>query len=432
MLRYFLHLATASCLLAYTAFHREPLVHRLEPLFPFSMVVAGVLLAFALKKEGRRRMVLSTLCAGAIAAGLGVELRFDAVRRSVLEADPQALERLGRHVVVGIEDWNVAEDLVRRGAVAGVFLTIRNVRGLDVEQVRARVERLRELHSAPGRPEFLVMADQEGGPVSRMSPPLPYQAALGAVLSSAQSVDEQRQLARLYGETQAEGLAAIGVNVNLGPVVDVAEPDVRGLLDPFGQISTRAIGADPEQVSRAAAAYAEGLERHGVRATFKHFPGLGRARADTHLFETAIETPAEELRRHDWLPYAKALPGSHSLVMVGHVLVPAVDPDTVSSLSAKLVTGVLREQLGHQGLVITDDLCMRPVTTSPGGLQAAGVRALNAGVDLLLVSYDSAQYFEVMAGLLEAEREGRLDRALQEASLARLGRPALVGALAAR
>ncbi len=432
MLRYLLQLALASALVGYTAFHREPLVHRLESLFPLSMIAAGVLLAFALNQVGRRRVVLATLCSGALAAGLGVELRFDVVRRSVLEADPQALERLGRHVVVGVEDWNVAEDLVRRGAVAGVFLTIRNVRGLGVEQVRERVERLRELHAAPGRPELLVMADQEGGPVSRMSPPLPYQAALGTVLASVQSADDQRRLARLYGETQAEGLAAIGVNVNLGPVVDVAEAEVRTLLDPFGQISTRAIGAEPEQVARAAAAYAQGLESHGVRATFKHFPGLGRARADTHLFETSIDAAAEELRRHDWVPYAEALPGSNSLVMVGHVLVPAVDPETVSSLSSRLVTGVLRGQLGHRGLVITDDLCMRPVTTSPGGLQVAGVRALNAGVDLLLVSHDTAQYFEVMAGLLEAEREGRLDEGLRQASVARLATPWLAGALAGR
>ena len=82
--------------------------------------------------------------------------------------------------------------------------------------------------------------------------------------------------------------------------------------------------------------------------------------------------------------------------------------------------------------IITDDLCMRPVTTSPGGLQVAGVRALNAGVDLLLVSYDTAQYFEVMAGLLEAEREGWLDEQLRQASVARLTTPWLASALAGR
>jgi len=93
-----------------------------------------------------------------------------------------------------------------------------------------------------------------------------------------------------------------------------------------------------------------------------------------------------------------------------------------------MVQGVLRDRLGHQGLVITDDLCMRPITGSPGGLREAGTRALNAGVDLLLVSYDSDQYFEVMAGLLEADRDGRLDQAQERASAARLARPVVLAA----
>ena len=224
----------------------------------------------------------------------------------------------------------------------------------------------------------------------------------------------------------------MGVTINLGPVVDVPAGDAP-LLDPYSRIASRAISDDPRAVSRVARAYVEGLASRGVRATFKHFPGLGRASADTHFFRTEIDAPVSALQERDWLPYQTALPGTRSLVMVGHVVVPAIDPERVASISPAAIS-MLRRNLGD-GLAITDDLCMAPIAHGPGGIGGGAVASLNAGVDLLLVSYDEEQYFPVMEALLVARAHGQLDPGALTASDARLSRnraPELVTAAARR
>lgn len=256
---------------------------------------------------------------------------------------------------------------------------------------------------------------------SRLSPPLPYLPSIAEAVAAAQDPLVRESLAGDYGTTQGQGLAALGINVNLGPVVDVPDGGVSPFVDPYSRIATRAVSTDPLEAARLAAAYARGLEGQGVRATFKHLPGLGRARADTHFFRAEIDAPLAALETHDWVPYREALGKTQSLVMVGHVVVTAVDPERVATLSPKVVEGVLRGRLGHTGLVITDDLCMRPITGGPGGLRGAGALALSAGVDLLLVSYDADQYWQVMRGLLEADAQGRMARTKLSASEARLG-----------
>ncbi|MBI5543220.1 MAG: glycoside hydrolase family 3 protein, partial [Deltaproteobacteria bacterium] len=123
------------------------------------------------------------------------------------------------------------------------------------------------------------------------------------------------------------------------------------------------------------------------------------------------------------VPFREAIAATSSVVMVAHVVVPAVDGEEIASLSPRVIDEVLRGRLGHRGLVITDDLCMAPVSHGPGGIRRGAVAALNAGADLLLVSYDTDQYFEVMDALLEAEREGRLDTKALETSRTRLWAP---------
>lgn len=163
-----------------------------------------------------------------------------------------------------------------------------------------------------------------------------------------------------------------------------------------------------------------GLEESGVSATLKHFPGIGRLWTDTHHFSANLDTPVRELEATDWLPFRDVLSHSRSALMVGHVTLTAVDPDRAASHSKRVVDGIIRDKWGYQGVVMTDDLVMGAIYQND--VCKAVVEAINAGVDLLLVAYDGAQFYRVFACALEGSRQGKLDAAMLRASEARLER----------
>jgi beta-N-acetylhexosaminidase len=152
----------------------------------------------------------------------------------------------------------------------------------------------------------------------------------------------------------------------------------------------------------------------------KHFPGLGRVRGDTHHFSADLDTSVDELETSDWQPFKRALAGSRAMLMVGHVRLAAVDPDRAASHSKKAIDGIIRGRWNHQGVIITDDLVMGAIYQHD--VCTAVMEALNAGVDLLLVAYDGAQFYRIFACAAAAEGEGRLDLAMLAASKARLDR----------
>lgn len=376
------------------------------------LIGAGVLGAMARRPRGLFQMGALGLIS---IYSLREELIFRAAVARVESAPVEQVARLGRNIVVGFTDPEEAEALARRGAIGGVFVTRRNVRGKSVEEVRAMIARLKA--SAAHEP-FFVAADQEGGEVSRLSGPLPYRPALGEIVGTSTAT------IRAHAEAQAEDLASIGVNVNLSPVVDLRRDRGFDPLDFHSRISDRAIASDPETVAEIGAIYARAMERRGVFGTLKHFPGLGRAAGDTHHFDVAIDAPIAELAATDLLPFQRVLGETNAFLMLAHVALPALDADNIVSTSRPVIDGLLREQWGHQGVLITDDVCMDPFYAGPGGLGGSSVRALNAGVDLLLIGYDERQYHRVMAALLDADDAGRLDEAEREKSIVRLNRTA--------
>jgi beta-N-acetylhexosaminidase len=185
-------------------------------------------------------------------------------------------------------------------------------------------------------------------------------------------------------------------------------------------IGQRAIASDPATVSAIALPYIRGLEASGVGAVVKHFPGLGRVSADTHHFNADLDTPIEELEASDWRPFKDVLSGSKAQLMVGHVTLTAIDPDRPASHSRRVVDGIIRKQWHYQGIVITDDLVMGAIYQHD--VCTAVVEALNAGVDLLLVAYDGAQFYRLFACATKASGEGRIDSAALRESDARLRR----------
>ena len=194
----------------------------------------------------------------------------------------------------------------------------------------------------------------------------------------------------------------------------------RNRLDFLTLIGQRAIASDPAVVSEIASAYVRGLEGSAVGATVKHFPGLGRVRTDTHHFSANFDTPVDELEASDWRPFREVLAHSNAALMIGHVTLTAIDPDRAASHSRRVVQGIVRDKWNYQGIVMTDDLVMGAIYQHD--VCTAVVEAINAGVDLLLVAFDGAQFYRIFACASAAVGQAKLDPAMLGASEARLSR----------
>jgi len=345
-------------------------------------------------------------------------VRFELRKHDVLAASPAEARQLGPHFMVGYSSFPEIARLAEQGLIGGVYVTRHNIRGRTVEALRAEIAALQDKRRVAGLPPLVVAADQEGGIVDHLAPPLTKVPALASLAGLAP--DDQQAKAEEFGRIHGRELAGLGVNLNLAPVLDLKPPPRRNRLDFHTLIGQRAIATDPAVVSTIASAYVSGLEESGVGATLKHFPGIGRVHDDTHHFSANLDTPVTELEATDWLPFRQVLSHSRSALMVGHVTLTAVDPDRAASHSKRVVQGILRDTWSYQGVVMTDDLVMGAIYQND--VCKAVVEAINAGVDLLLVAYDGVQFYRVFACALDGSRRGKLDAAMLRASEARLER----------
>lgn len=339
-------------------------------------------------------------------------------KQAVLSSTGADAQMLGAHMIVSYGDPQAVKTLVEKGLVGGVFISTRNVQGRSSEAIRAEIAALQALRKSSGLPPLIVTTDQEGGIVSRMSPPLSSMPSLADVIADAKP-EEIEWLAFSYGEKQGRELATLGVNVNFAPLADLSSPKERHRFDFRSLINRRAIDSDPERVTPAVIGYAHGLEASGVRATLKHFPGLGRVTADTHIFPAALAASESDLDTSDWIPFRDGLRSTQSLLMVGHATLSAVDPTRPASRSPEVIQGIVRQRWAHDGILVTDDLTMGAMARQ--GLCSAGIDVINAGIDLLLVSYDTEQYYTIFHCLLQAARHDELDTKRLARSQRRLG-----------
>jgi beta-N-acetylhexosaminidase len=357
-------------------------------------------------------------------ATASAELQFRTARERVLNADPQQLERLGRHVIVGYRTRADIDALIERRAIGGVYLSGLYAQGKTVAVMARDIASLQDTRLRQGLLPLWVATDQEGGGVSRLSPPLPFMPTLSDIIARKTDPNEREQAVVQYAERQGRDLAAIGVNLNFAPVVDVNH----GIVNPqdrLTRISTRAISKDPAVVTEVANTYCTTLLQSYVRCTLKHFPGLGRVFEDTHLHTADLNAGPDELATSDWLPFRKLMSDRRIFTMLSHARLTAIDKEYPASVSQAVIGGLLRESWKHEGILITDDFSMGAITGSRDGIAGAAVTALNAGVDLILVSYDPDQYFPLMDALLEADSDGRLRQDALVQSAERLRRAAI-------
>ncbi len=288
----------------------------------------------------------------------------------------------------------IAGDAVAELAAFGpgaVVLFARNV-GTPVE-LRTLTAALR----ATGSPPPLIAIDQEGGRVARITDgvvALPPALAFGAVGDVA--------AAERAGTVLGRDLARLGITVDFAPVADLA-------IDPDNTaIGSRAYAADAATAGAFAGAVARGLTRGGVVPTLKHFPGHGATAVDSHTALPHIRVDLATLRERELVAFAGGLAGGGDpLVMTAHVVVDALDATAPATCSSRVVTGLLRDELGFDGVVITDCLEMDAIAATRGTVVAA-VDALAAGVDLVLVSHTLDLARAVTKAIVAAVAGGRL------------------------
>ena len=279
---------------------------------------------------------------------------------------------------------------------AGFILFRRNCRFPD--QVRDLVESLRE---AVGRSDAPILIDQEGGQVARLRPPHWRLYPSAARLASLPDLWAEAA-ARLGARLIADDLHHLGITVDCLPVLDLPVPGA----DPV--IGERAYGSEPGRVARLGRAVCEGLLEGGVLPVIKHIPGHGRARVDSHDACPVVETGRDELRRTDCAPFRalSAMPWA----MTAHIVYMTIDPTAPATLSQRVISEVIRGEIGLDGVLVSDDLSMRAL----GGRIGERVRrALTAGCDLVLhCNGDAREMEEVVAaaGPISAETSTRLAR----------------------
>jgi beta-N-acetylhexosaminidase len=394
----------------------------------FCLVTGGITL-YQIRKHRRSRLreierTLFCLMLIAIIFSAGiVEIDFQYTKHTVLHAEPEQLQRLGRHFIVGYRRAEEILPLITQGAISGIYMTKRNVGHRTFDEIRQEIATFQQLRSSFGLPPLLIAADQEGGIVSHFSPPLKRLPPLSSLARyhafAPPMLDTQVQA---YAHTHGKELNAIGVNLNLSPVVDLKIPPEQRFRDLHSRIPERAISKDPALVSQMALTYSQTLERCGVISTVKHFPGLAGVAADTHHASGALNMSVRQLQRRDWIPFQQVVAHSNAFLMLSHVTLPDVDPDYPVSYSHKVIQGILREQWQHDGVLITDDFTMQPIYRSQEGIGHATVTALNAGVDLILISYDGEQYYKAMHAVIRADRHGELEHSTLQQSREHLER----------
>ncbi len=319
-------------------------------------------------------------------------------------------EKVGQLIMVGFNGTQANEAIethIRERFVGGVVLFSQNIQ--SPRQTAELTNQLQRLAEATTRqiPLFIGI-DQEGGWVIRLkegATVLPGNMALGATDST--------ELAERAGEITAVELAAVGVNLNFAPVMDVNNNPQNPVID------RRSFGESPELVSRLGVAYIHGLQRNGVLGTAKHFPGHGDTTVDSHFDLPTVNHNRERIHALELQPFRAAIDADVAAIMTAHIVYPAFDTDRPATLSPAILTDLLRKELRFDGLIITDDMEMKAIDERYRSGEAA-VMAVEAGADIVMVLWSPTKQLEVFNALLSAVKSGRISQARLNQSVKRI------------
>jgi beta-N-acetylhexosaminidase len=317
--------------------------------------------------------------------------------------------KVGQLFVAGFDGTTPTDDimeLISDHHLGGVIYFSRNVE--SPSQLRSLSAELQGF-VPEGTPPLLVAIDQEGGRVARIAwgTELPSAMTLGAA--------DDTMLAASAGRAVGRELRALGIGLDLAPVLDVNNNPANPV------IGVRSFGEQPAAVAALGTAFADGLQEAGVMACGKHFPGHGNTTVDSHLGLPIIDHDRDRLDRVELRPFRAAIDNGIDALMTTHVAFPAItdENERPATLSQRVITDLLREELGFDGLVVTD--CMEMDAISEGvGTSEGAVQAVKAGCDLITVSHTPAQQRAVIDSVVRAVRSGRIQAERVDASVRRV------------
>ena len=293
-----------------------------------------------------------------------------------------------------------AREIVEEMGAGSIVLMARNLHGSDPLCTRALVDELQGHAAIP----LFVAVDQEGGSVNRFCEPIhpfPGNMALGAIASGRMGMPAGELYTHRQAEAQARELLAVGVNWNFAPVADVNNNPGNPI------IGVRSYGENPKLVANLACAAIRGYQENGILACAKHFPGHGDTNVDSHLALPTIDGDLRRIESVELVPFNAAIVQGVGSIMTTHILFRQLDPERPATLSQSILTGLLRRQLGYEGVVITDCLEMDAIAGTVGTARGA-VAALKAGADVVLVCHTLERQRETVKAIRDAVNSGEL------------------------
>ena len=304
-------------------------------------------------------------------------------------------EIAGARLMIGFDGVDLTDNLkrfIKDFRIGGVILFSRNIE--NPKQLATLCENIQEYAKTTGLSPLFIAIDQEGGTVSRLGVPFTQfpKGAPGFV-----TVDNTVE----FAEITALELNASNINMDMAPVLDIAPKG-------FGSfIEKRALGATPESVAKLGLAMIKSFQSNGIIPVGKHFPGIGRTILDSHIELPVFDDTLESLRAFDLIPFQAAIEAGLDAVMLSHILYSELDNANPASISVKIVKELLRDEMGFNGVVMTDDMDMGAIVENYGYADAV-TKALAATVDIILVCHESdkiEQTFNMLRQDAETNRE---------------------------
>jgi beta-N-acetylhexosaminidase len=321
-------------------------------------------------------------------------------------------EKIGQMVLVGMDGTAVqpqVRSLIEERRVGGIILYGNNIE--SPKQLSELVNGLKQTNREAGaKLPLLLSADQEGGRVSRLPKEI-------TAFPASRLVGDTNDTKYAYGVGSAlgEAMKAFGLNTDFAPVLDVnTNPN-----NPV--IGDRAFGTTAKRVTDTGVQEMLGIKAQGVVPVVKHFPGHGDTSVDSHYGLPVVEHDLQRLRSVEFVPFASAIKEGAPVVMVAHILMTKLDPNTPASMSRIVIQNFLRTELGFNGVVMTDDMTMEAVGKTMA-IGPAAVKAILAGADIVLVGHDPSQQKAVLDAITEAVRNGDISQQEIDASVYRIAK----------
>jgi len=310
--------------------------------------------------------------------------------------------------MVGFDGTELNNDLkfmIQELHVGGVILFSRNISA--PEQVRDLCTSIQKHAHMCGEPPLFISIDQEGGVVARLKKPFTEFAGNPHMNSIEDAVD--------FAGTSARELTMSGINMDMAPVMDVAFDPEKSIM------SDRAFGDDPAWVAELGTAVIENLQQGGVLSVAKHFPGIGRTTLDSHLDLPFLDTDDATMEASDFLPFAAAIAHDVAGVMLSHICYKQMDNQWPASLSETIARDLLRDQMGFDGLVITDDLDMGAIRKHYN-ISTVMQRILISEIDIALICHRSRAIEDAFEAIMAFQKSSSQNRRICERSLERIMR----------